>query len=114
MLEEDPASLRCFTPEAELAYNFMIWDRLFAVVGMSFECETDRFLLSALSRAEDNLPIGKSTWIVVNPDETALATSCARIKAALPRSSLIRVRATLQQWVKAGLPELGQCGKLAS
>lgn len=106
LLEEDPAEQRCFTPEANVAYNFMVWHRAFVVVGMSFECETDKFLLNALSRVEDDLPIGESSWVIVNPDRTALQLSCSRIAAVLPRATVKSIPVTLQEWVGRGLPEL--------
>ena len=37
--------------------------------GMSFECDTDRFLLRVLHKVEDDMPIGKSHWTIVNPDQ---------------------------------------------
>lgn len=52
LLEEDDASQRHWTVEANVAYNRMIWRRVFVLVGMSFECATDRFLLSALNRGK--------------------------------------------------------------
>ena len=33
--------------------------------GMLFECETDRFLLTALGGVQDDLPIGEAQWIIV-------------------------------------------------
>ena len=39
-----------------IAYNKFIWSQTFVVVGMSFECQVDKYLLSALKRVEDDLP----------------------------------------------------------
>jgi len=113
LLEEDPANVRCVTPEADIIYNQMIWDRVFVVVGMSFECETDKFLLNALGRVEDDLPIGESTWIVVNRDNNALEQSCYRIGQYLPRSTLRCVHSDFSDWIESGLPELQDCGAIA-
>ena len=84
LLEEDPSTARQWTAEANIAYEKMMWERTFVVVGMSFECETDRFLLHALHRVENDMPIGESTWIIVNPNQTALDLSAERIKRPLP------------------------------
>jgi len=113
LLEEDPASQRCFTPEANIAYNQMLWDRTFIVVGMSFECDTDKFLLSALNRAEDDLPIGESVWVVVNRNRNALDVSCARIAKALPRATVKSVHSDFDAWQESGMKELQDCGAIA-
>jgi hypothetical protein len=110
LLEEDSGIQRASTPEANIVYNQMIWDRYFVVVGMSFECETDQFLLRALGRVEDDLPIGESLWIVINPDKKVLDLSCQRIENVLPRASLTPVSATLSEWLQSGTQELRKWG----
>ncbi len=110
LLEEDQSSERCFTPEANVAYNFMIVHRMFVVVGMSFECETDRFLLKGLSRVEDDMPIGDSVWFVVNPDQRTLDRSCSAIQKALPRAEVKGLCKTFSDWIGEGMSELQQCG----
>lgn len=110
LLEEDPASQRCNTVEANTVYNHIIWQRLFIVIGMSFECETDKFLLSALNRVEDDMPIGESTWVVVNRNQSALDAASARISAALPNATIIKKCITLEAWLDNKLPELGEYG----
>jgi len=114
LLEEDPAAQRCFTPEANIAYEHMLWDRTFVVVGMSFECNTDKFLLSALSRAEDYMPIGESTWVVVNRNPSALEQSCSRISETLHHASVMPVCTNFSSWLESGLPELQECGMIVS
>jgi len=113
LLEEDPAAKRCFTPEADSAYEFMLWDRTFVVVGMSFECDTDKFLLSAISRFENSSPIGESIWIVVNRDPQAVELSCSRIANTLPHAAVKGVCASFDDWLNGGLQELQQCGAIA-
>lgn len=113
LLEGDSSSQRFITREADMTYNQIIWDRAFVVVGMSFECETDKFLLTALNRVEDDLPIGESNWVVVNPDANALQKSCAHITLALPRATVQAIPATLDQWVHDGLREVRAWGAIA-
>lgn len=113
LLEEDSADQRCFTPEANIAYTRMLIDRVFVVVGMSFECDTDRFLLSALSGAEDFLPIGESVWVVVNRNPQTLAISCSRIKHALPNAEIKSVCADFSGWIDDGMKEIQACGAIA-
>ncbi len=112
LLEEDPASQRCSSPEANIVYNHMQWDRTFVIAGMSFECDTDKFLLSALNRVEDDLPIGESIWIVVNRNPRALELSGSRIARALPRANIKCVCASFGEWVDGGLQELQECGAI--
>lgn len=106
LLEEDSGTCRTNTQEANDAYNKMILDRYFVVVGMSFECETDKFLLRALGRVEDSMPIGESNWVVVNRSDSAAAESCRRIQQALTHASVTPVCTTLEAWAKSGMQEL--------
>src|SRR3569832_282159 len=113
LLEEDPAEQRCFTEEANITNYEILWDRMFVVVGMSFECATDKFLLNALGRAEDHMPIGESIWLVVNRNSKTLESSCSRIARALPRASVKPVCMDLNVWLSDGLTELHEFGVLA-
>ena len=110
LLEEDSFLTRGWTLESNDAYNKMIWARNFVVVGMSFECETDRFLLQSLHRAQDEMPIRESSWIIINPDQTALDVSVRRIQNALPSCKIHRRCETFSQWLTSGLPELVSLG----
>jgi len=112
LLEEDSAVRRHFAPEANIAYNHMIWGQTFIVVGLSFECATDRFLLRALNRVEDDLPIGESTWFLLNPDMSALEESGGRISRALPHADVKLVQRTFGAWLDDGFPELCAHGVL--
>ena len=112
LLEEDPVSQRCFTPEANIVYNQMLWDRTFVVAGMSFECDTDKFLLNAINRVEDDLPIGESLWIVVNRNQKTLENSCAKIEHALPSATVKKVCADFKSWLDSGVQELQKCGAI--
>lgn len=114
LLEEDPASQRSGTVEAKKAYNHIVWSQYFVVIGMSFECETDKFLLSALNRVEDDMAIGESDWIIINPDRSALEASSGRIAAALPRASVRSVCFSLEGWLDRKMPELREYGVLSS
>ena len=89
-------------------------NQTFVVVGMSFECQTDKFLLTALGRVQDDLPIGESQWLVVNPDPAALTASCSRLQQVLPRAEVKNMSATLVGWLDAGVPELQARGAIAA
>lgn len=113
LLEDDAAGQRTFTPEANMAYTHMIWDTLFVVIGISFECQTDRFLLQALNRVEDDLPIGESTWIVINPDRPALDKVTGLIQDSLPCASVKGVQNCFEDWIESGMVELQEKGVIA-
>lgn len=113
LLEEDSAAVRHWTVEANVAYNRMIWRRVFVVVGMSFECATDRFLLSAIHRVEDGLPIGESQWLILNPDSRALDSARERISLALPSAHVETEDEGLESWLNCGLPQLQKVGAIA-
>jgi len=110
LLEEDSFAKREWTLEANDPYNKMIWERNFVAVGMSFECETDRFLLQSLHSAQNDMPIGESSWIIVNPDPAALDRSAERIQEALPSCEVHRRYQTFSHWLTSGLPELASLG----
>ena len=113
LLEQDPATQRCSTVEAKKAYEKIIWDRTFVVVGMSFECEMDKFLLSSLGRVQDDLPIGESEWFVINPDGKSLNKSCSHIQSALPHAKIHRLQFSFDQWLERKLQELQSHGVLS-
>jgi hypothetical protein len=89
-----------------MLYTHMVANRRFVVVGMSFECETDRFLLHALGKAEDEMPISESTWPVVNRNPDALEKACDAILAHLPRADVVPVQSRFSDWEDDGYREL--------
>lgn len=114
ILEEDPSHQRCVTPEANSAFNKVLWDQLFIVIGMSFECETDKSLLHHIGKTRDEMPIGESSWIIVNRNSSALEASCSRIQISLPNSKIIPVHTDIASWIKNGMPELESHGAISS
>jgi len=112
LLESDPASQRVASVEANEAYNRLIWDFRFVVVGMSFECQIDKGLLAALNKVEDDLPIGFSEWIFVNSNQNALKQVEQNIKIALPKCKTVKVQAYFEEWVMAEMPVLKEIGVL--
>jgi len=113
LLEEDRHSEREPTPEADIIFNKMVWDTRFVVVGMSFECEMDRFLLGSINRVEDDLPIGNSAWLVLNPDKAVLDISSSRIATALPRSKVYTKAIGFNEWLDEGMVPLVELGAFA-
>jgi len=106
LLEEDTYDVRNFSPEADDLCNKILWEKLFIVVGMSFECETDRFLLSSLGRASDDMPIGESKWLVLNFDWDDMSTACVKIKQRLPEACVMGRRVDFEKWIDNGLYDL--------
>jgi hypothetical protein len=113
LLETDPSAQRTSSMEANAAFERITWNRTFVVVGMSFECEADKFLLRSLARVEDDLPIGESEWIIINPDTATLAAVTERIQRALPSSTVREVATTFRARLEAKAPELRAIGVLA-
>jgi hypothetical protein len=99
LLEEDSYLQRANTVETDQLFNSMLWGNIFFVVGMSFECETDRFLLHSLNQVQDDVPIGESIWFVLNPDPEALEVSSSRIARALPRAKVYTRCISFGDWV---------------
>lgn len=112
ILESDPPHARTATIEGNIAFNKFTWDRTFVVVGMSFECEADKYLLRLISSVQDGLPIGESSWYILNPNGLDLANTAGRISAALPRARVTTLHKTFRAWLDEKLPELHACGAL--
>lgn len=110
LLESDPPEQRRSTTEANQAFGKFIWDRHFLVVGMSFECEMDKFLLQALGEVQDDLPIGESRWLVVNPDVTAAKNVATRIQCSLPKARVESVPMHFVEWLTDGAPQVRSWG----
>lgn len=112
VLESDFADARTSTHEGNVAFEKLIWNQSFVVVGMSFECAVDKFLLASLQKVEDDLPIGESRWILVNPDAQALAVAASQFRKALPHADVLEVPLSFDMWLEAGLPELQEFGAI--
>jgi len=112
LLESDEPKVRVQTIEGNEAFTYMTWGQVFVVIGMSFECEMDQYLLTSLNHVEDNLPIGESSWLIVNPNIDVLKKSSEAIKAALPRANIYTLNIKFDQWVNNKLPELQSEGIL--
>ncbi len=112
LLESDLQDARRPCLESEKAFNQLVWSRLFVVVGMSFECTVDRFLFEALNRVQENLPVGESSWVVINPSASALKDTQPKISAALPQATVCTRALKFGCWVQTSLPELVSRGVL--
>lgn len=113
LLEEDPSSLREWKPESEVTYGRMIWGRFFVVIGVSFECDTDRFLLKALGDVANNMIVGESHWLVLNPNREHLEKVVRAIRQHLPEVTITPIPLTLGKWLNNQMPELETIGILA-
>lgn len=112
ILEDDSVNERVWSVEANYAFNYLLCARTIVMVGMSFECEPDRYLLRQLNRFEDWMPIGESHWIIVNPGGDALERVSTRIEGALPHATVTLVPLCFSNWRNAGCPELKKLGVL--
>lgn len=112
LLETDSAELRIPSIEANRAFASIAWSRHIIMVGMSFECRVDRGLLGAFSGVSDDLPIGESNWVVINPGDRHLVFASEQIRKALPFSRIIPVAMDFRAWLRRGLPELRGWGVL--
>ena len=106
MLETDSATVRHSTHEANHAFKLVLISTLVVIVGMSFECDTDRGLLGALRTHEDNTPIGEALFIVVDPCSGTLDRTLSTLTEHFPRAGGLRVTMGLSEWLDAGMPEL--------
>jgi hypothetical protein len=114
LLETDSASMRKQTVEANVAFNHLIWQSYFIVIGMSFSCEMDRSFLSAISSVQDDLPIGESTWLIVNRSKDSLDMVALHLQTALPRAHISILQLDFNVWVNGPMEELKALGVLNS
>lgn len=112
LLETDSAEVRIPSVEANNAFASIVWSRHIIMVGMSFECRVDKGLLGALSGVSDDLPIGESKWVIVNPRHQDLIIATDRVRKALPDARIQPVAMDFREWVRLGLPELRAWGVL--
>ena len=106
MLETDSVGTRRATYEANQAFNYLLWSDLVVIIGMSFECQTDRGLLAALRAHEDNVPIGSALFVLVEPHVETLQATYAKLTACFPRAGGLRVHSGFSKWIESGMPEL--------
>lgn len=106
LLETDSAAVRKQTHEANQAFGYLLWSTLIVIVGMSFECDTDKGLLAALRAHEDKVPMGEALFIVVEPSKEVLEFTYTKLAICFPRAGGIRVQKGLEDWIAEGLPEL--------
>ena len=106
MLETDSAYDRTRSYEANQAFNRLLWSTLVIIVGMSFECDTDRGLMGALKNHEDNCPIGNAGFIVVDPCREALDKTFGMLAECFPRAVGCRINKGLSEWIDDGMTDL--------
>jgi hypothetical protein len=112
LLEADAASDREQSIEANVAFNHLMWQRMFVVVGMSFSCEMDQGFLGAISHVEDDLPIGESTWVVVNRNEEEMNHVGGYLQDAMPHAEVRTVHSDFGSWIMGPMTELVELGAL--
>jgi hypothetical protein len=110
LLESDSANKRIWSLEANTALNVLIHQRVVIVAGISFKCATDRRFLDVLNSVSDELPIGESTWIIINSDLQELNDLKILLNKKLPNCRIVPVHQGFREWVTLGCLELkGQC-----
>lgn len=106
LLETDPPSARKGSHEANKAYNIMLNQKLFIVIGMSFKCPTDKSFLNQLQKHEDFFPAGDATWLVVNNSQSDLLVTGRALTQRFPGCKTVLVCDTFDDWIKKKCPEL--------
>ena len=110
ILETDAASDRVQSFEANVAFNKLLWSEVVVAVGMSFECDTDRGLLAALRKHEDNVPLGEAHFFLVDCSPETLRSNVEKFSACFPRASITPVFSDFSEWSAKGMPELTRVG----
>ena len=106
VLPEDPPAARKPASEANQAFNTLTGGRRVLVVGMSFECRPDRFLLRCLNQIQDDVPVGESSWMILNADASGLERVRGLIQECLPGAAIRTRGFSFSQWLDTGIPEV--------
>ena len=114
LLETDVEDARVASLESDKAFNSFVWSRVFVVVGMSFECAVDRFLFKALRRVQDEMPVGESHWIVVNPCTKSLQDTLQQLNTVLPGATVSGCAMKFDRWLDQKMSELQPHGVLTA
>jgi hypothetical protein len=108
VLEDDPPAVRAETfqtLEGRLGFDQLAVGHVIVVVGMSFECEPDKFLVKYLNRYPNRVN-DKSNWIIVNPEEIVLAEVRGLILGKVPGATVECVSRKFKDWQAAQCLEL--------
>jgi hypothetical protein len=114
LLETDSYKVRKSTFEANQALSYLIWEKLFVIIGMSFTCETDRALISYLHSIEDQLPFGEAKWIILDSQKEILDNSYVQFRDNFPAANIIPINKGFQDWIANGMSELVKYGVIKS
>lgn len=106
LLESDKHLLRNWSLEANKAYNFLIFQKIIVVAGMSFKCSVDREFLHALNSVQDDLPIGDTLWIIVNRNIEELDAIGILLRQNFPQSKIISIQNSFEVWVSQGCMQI--------
>jgi hypothetical protein len=77
---------------------------------MSFLCEMDRSFLFAINRVEDDLPIGRSDWLIIDRSQESLDTVAQHILNALPHAGVSILKSDFGEWGGGSMVELQTLG----
>lgn len=114
LLETDVEDARVASLESDKAFTSFVRSRVFVVVGMSFECAVDRFLFKALHRVQNEVPVGESHWIVVNPCTQSLQDTLYKLNTALPGATTSGSALRFDSWLNQKMPQLQPLGVLTA
>ena len=114
LLETDTPEYRGKTIEGQVAFNHLIWQQIFVVVGLSFRYGIDRTLLEAFNKIHDECPVGESDWIIVNPNDSDLRDAARYVQKDLPCSCICMLHMKFDDWLKHGMPQLQKKGILVA
>ena len=110
LLETDVEEARVASLESDKAFTSFLWSRVFVVVGMSFECAVDRFLFKALQRVQNEMAVGESHWIVVNPYTKSLQDTLQQLNTALPGATVSGCAMKFDSWLDQKMSQLQPLG----
>lgn len=110
LLETDSYRIRKSKFEVNKALGYMIGEKLFVIIGMSFECEMDKAFIIYLATSKDFVPSRDASWVILDPNDTSLDNLNFRFNRLFPVANIIPINKGFQNWIKNGMTELAKYG----
>lgn len=93
--------------EFSWAMNQIVCERLFIIVGMSFQCKADEKILRVLRPDQNKLPFGEGRYLIVNNSAKDLERLESVIKSYFPRVDIIKEQADFKSWIDEKRESIG-------
>lgn len=85
--------------EFQKAMNFVLCERFFVMIGVSFKYTVDQQIIELLRPHEDNLLFGEGKYLIVDNCQEGLDRIENIINQNFPRAEVIKVKSDFKSWI---------------